>query len=451
MKNPPGRRAAELQQALVALAGNLIPSVLLLALLWYLEVSRYVWLLAAVLLLFLTVFVTHSVWRHAAFQFRSLHNLLEAMVKGNYTLRGATGEGGSYGRLVLLVNELADTLHRHRLQSEEKQLLLLKVINQIDVAILAWDETHQIQLINPAAADLLAIDAEHAQNVRAAVLPDAVGFAATMQPGQAQLRDLEFGHTRGRYVLFKERFIADGNTHHLLFMTNISGILRAEEKKAWQDLIRVLSHEINNSLAPLQSLSQSLARQVELREQDKGLAAELGKGLGIISQRAGALTSFLQHYRKLASLPEPVLSPVDLKQLVSGVRELFADLDIHVTGLPIVVRLDAGQMEQVLINLLKNAAEASEGANSAADHSATIEISWYSSDNKLTLQISDSGRGVGNPQNLFTPFYTTKSEGSGIGLSLCRQIVEAHGGEIHLDNRKDGAGCVVSIVLPTVS
>jgi nitrogen fixation/metabolism regulation signal transduction histidine kinase len=454
MKNSaPARLSPELQQALLALAGNLIPSVLVLVGLWYLDVSPYLWTLAAVLLGFLTLFVILSVWRNSEFQFRSLHNLLEAMVKGNYTLRGARGEGGCYDKLVSIINELADTLHRQRMQSEEKQLLLLKVVSQVDVAIIAWDEDNRIQLINPAATELLEMDAagngKGPDNAGSRLLPASVGFATTMQAGQAQLRDLEFGAARGRYVLFKERFIADGNTHHLLFMTNISGILRAEEKKAWQDLIRVLSHEINNSLAPLHSLSRSLARQVELREQDKALAVELTKGLTIIGKRAGTLTNFLHTYKQLASLPEPVPAPVDLRQLVAGACELFPGLPIRITGLPIVIRVDAGQMEQVLINLLKNAAEANESPPAPpAPADSAIEISWYCAERKLTILISDSGSGIASQQNLFMPFYTTKSGGSGIGLSLCRQIVEAHGGEIHLNNRQDRSGCTVSIALP---
>jgi two-component system nitrogen regulation sensor histidine kinase NtrY len=447
------RLTPELQQALVALAGSLIPSGLALAGLWYLQVSPYLWMLAAVLLVLLALFVTFSIWRNARFQLRSLHNLLEAMVKGNYTLRGARGQGGAYDSLVIIINELADTLHRQRLRSEEKQLLLLKVINQIDVAILAWDDSGHIQLVNPAAAELL--DIKLLQNEKASgndvaePLPACIDFARTMRTGQAQLRDLEFGQSRGRYMLFKERFFADGNTHHLLFMTNIAGILRVEEKKAWQHLIRVLSHEINNSLAPLHSLSRSLCKQVELREQDQALAAELIKGLSIVERRAQSLTSFLQRYKTLASLPEPLQAPVDLKQLVTGVCELFAGQAVRISGLPIIVKLDAGQMEQVLVNLLKNAVEANASATAADAHADnTIEIGWSCEQHQLTLFVSDTGIGIASEENLFTPFYTTKSQGSGIGLSLCRQIVEAHGGLLQLGNRKDRSGCIVSIVLP---
>ena len=167
MKHPvPRRISPELQQALLTLAANLIPSVLVLVCLWFLEVSLYLWLLTCVLLAFFTLFTTFSIWRNVRFQFRSLHNLLEAMVKGNYTLRGAHSQGGSYDKLVTVINELAGTLHRQRVQSEEKQLLLLKVINQIDVAILAWDDSNRIQLINPAAAALLDIDAEKSAEER---------------------------------------------------------------------------------------------------------------------------------------------------------------------------------------------------------------------------------------------------------------------------------------------
>ena len=453
MKHPAPRRISpELQQALVAGAGSLIPSILVLVCLRYLQVSLYLWILAAVLLGFLTLFSTFSIWRNARFQFRSLHNLLEAMVKGNYTLRGAGADEGSYGKLVTIINDLADTLHKQRMQAEEKQLLLLKVINQIDVAILAWDDGNRIQLMNPAAEALLNPVTEKPDEIptgEAVVLPASVDFANSMPVGKAQLRDLEFGNKRGRYVLFKERFIADGNTHHLLFMTNIAGILREEEKKTWQNLIRVLSHEINNSLAPLNSLSRTLIKQVELREQDETLARELVNGMAIIGKRAETLTNFLQNYRKLASLPDPVLVPVEVKQLVTSVRTLFAGQNISVSGVPVIAKLDAAQMEQVLINLLKNAVEANESAAAIEVRpDSGIDISWYCAENQLTLLISDTGDGLASKENIFTPFYTTKSKGSGIGLSLCRQIVEAHSGQLSLENRKDRPGCTVSIVLP---
>jgi two-component system, NtrC family, nitrogen regulation sensor histidine kinase NtrY len=393
-----------------------------------------------------------SVWRTANFHFRSLHNLLEAMVKGNFTLRGAGGDESAYGKLVTIINDLADTLHKQRMQAEEKQLLLLKVINQIDVAIVAWDDSNRIQLMNPAAEALLNQASEKPEEIpagEAVVMPASIDFANRMPVGKAQLRDLEFGNKRGRYVLFKERFIADGNTHHLLFMTNIAGILREEEKKAWQNLIRVLSHEINNSLAPLNSLSRTLIKQVELREQDETLARELINGMSIIGKRAETLTNFLQNYKKLSSVPEPVLAQVDMTQLVTSVCALFAGQSITISGEPVMVKLDAAQIEQVLINLLKNAVEANESAAAIeARRDSGIGISWYCAENQLTLSISDTGNGLASKENLFTPFYTTKSKGSGIGLSLCRQIVEAHGGQLYLENRKDRPGCTVSIVLP---
>jgi nitrogen fixation/metabolism regulation signal transduction histidine kinase len=454
MKHPASRRISpELRQALITLASNLIPSMLVLVCLGYLQVSLYLWILVAVLLGFLTMFSIVSVWRTANFQFRSLHNLLEAMVKGNYTLRGVAGDDGSYGKLVTVINDLADTLHKQRMQSEEKQLLLLKVINQIEVAILAWDDSNRIQLMNPAAGALLNLPNERPEEMHpgkdVVVLPLAVNFANDMPVGKAQLRDLEFGNKRGKYVLFKERFIADGNTHHLLFMTNIAGILREEEKKAWQNLIRVLSHEINNSLTPLNSLSRSLIKQVELREQDETLARELINGMSIIGKRAETLTNFLQNYKKLTSLPEPVLAPVNVEQLVTGVCTLFAGQNVSVSGAPVIVKLDAAQMEQVLINLLKNAVEANESATAIETRpDSNIDITWYCAEHQLTLLISDTGDGLASTENLFTPFYTTKTKGSGIGLSLCRQIVEAHRGQLSLENRKDRSGCTVSIVLP---
>ncbi len=434
-------RSIENRLAALTLVASLLPSMTLLAVLWLLDVSPYSIGIAAVLLTFLALFAVTTVWRQAQFHFQSAHNLLEAIVRGDYSFRGAQKEaGGAFSDLMDTINGLAEAIQRQRLQSEESQLLLQKVVDQIDVAIIAWDQHDVIQLINPAARSLLyghpGTDAAvHTK------LPEKLAFTDDMTIGATLVRDLEFDEERGRFRLHLESFITEGDTHKLLFLTNVSSILRMEERRAWRNLVRVLSHEINNSLAPLKSFSDSLQSQIEQRETDAELKKELLDAMSVIGKRADAMASFVQSYHELAKLPEPDKESLDFRQLVEGLTKFFPTASISLVGDSTMVRVDGGQLEQVLINLIKNAVEAS-AAESA------IEIAWHADARRLNAFVRDSGEGIQNPENLFTPYYTTKQAGSGIGLVFCQQVIEAHGGYLDISNRDDKRGCEAAFSLP---
>tara|TARA_R110001592_G_scaffold1277_4_gene7517 strand:- start:1433 stop:2800 length:1368 start_codon:yes stop_codon:yes gene_type:complete len=429
----------ERQLTLLTLLANLIPSSLVVFLLFYFEVSAYLIGIVVFLLLFLTLYCVSSVWRQSQYQFRSLHNLLEAIVQGDYSFRGSRRFGDSaFGALISTINDLANTLYKQRLKSEESQLLVKKVVDQIDVAIIAWDQRQTIQLINPAARRLLNFPEDQLGKL---LLPPLLDFANELKVGETQVQELQFQEVRGRYRLHLERFITDGDTHNLLFLTNLSSILRLEERRAWRNLVRVLSHEINNSLSPLKSFSATLNTQIQKRETDAELKRELTEGMNIIGHRADSLAKFVQRYYEIAKLPEPDRKATDFQQCLAGLSKLFPGNEIRFEGKQVTLAIDQAQIEQVIINLIKNAVE-------AAASGSLVEVQWLAHGSALVVRVIDNGSGIQNIENIFTPFYTTKASGSGIGLVLCQQIVEAHDGDLSLANRQDGQGCVATIRLP---
>jgi signal transduction histidine kinase len=246
-----------------------------------------------------------------------------------------------------------------------------------------------------------------------------------------------------RWLLRKAGFRQDGVPHTLLLLDDVRLPLQAEEQTAWKRLVRVLGHEISNSLTPIKSIAGSLLMRVNQPGADETMLRDLRRGLGVIESRADALNRFAQSYRSLAQLPAPRLGPVPLGPLLERVvlleQRLEAQLD---PGPAVVLNADADQLEQMFINLLANAADASLAVGSRVVH-----LSWRLEDSTALVAIEDCGLGIANSENLFVPFYTTKPEGSGVGLALAQQIARAHGGEVTLVNREDGQGAPPSACL----
>jgi nitrogen fixation/metabolism regulation signal transduction histidine kinase len=244
-------------------------------------------------------------------------------------------------------------------------------------------------------------------------------------------------------------------------LSDVSRALREEERRAWQRLIRVMGHELNNSLAPIKSIAGSLGERLSTMDLESEQRQDFERGLGIIATRAAALNRFLQAYRQLAQMPSPVLRPCSLSALAKRVVALEDRVGVSVIpGPDVTLTADPDQLEQMLINLLRNAAEAvlgtsvsAEDSNGSKDRSARapapqITFTWKLGEKDVVLTIEDSGPGLMNPSNTFVPFYTTKPGGSGIGLVLSRQIVEAHAGSLELSNRVGERGCSVKVTLP---
>lgn len=420
---------------------------LLLLLLWVMvlaNISIWLILLAGLFGSLMILYVSYSIYQKISYQFRSVSNLLEALVQGDYTLRARTDQtSGAFDELMVAINGLAKRLSQQRWESVESQLLLRTIIEHIDVAIIALNQDNQIRFTNPAADNLLQLkDASSSQD-----LLQQLAFVQELTSGCHQVVELSLGYQQGRFNVYVEEFREEGKQHKLLFITDIRTLLRSEERKAWQNLVRVISHEINNSLSPIASISQTLKRIIERDPQGAAAIDDLREGLNIISERAIGLSRFVDSYKQLAKLPEPQIQPLAIRPLVEKMIALFNHTPIEIeTETDFILQLDPVQFEQVLINLIKNAVEASALTNPGS----AIKIRWAVGRQLFKLDICDQGSGISNPDNVFVPFYSTKKQGSGIGLVLSRQIIEAHNGRLTLSNQ-DSGGCCASIELPLLT
>ncbi|MGH7636001.1 MAG: sensor histidine kinase, partial [Gemmatimonadaceae bacterium] len=247
----------------------------------------------------------------------------------------------------------------------------------------------------------------------------------------------------GRWQLRRTTFRQNGEPHQLVVLSDLSKALREEERLAWQRIIRVLGHEINNSLAPIKSIAESLQQLVDAPVRGADAEDDLHQGLSVISNRAGSLSRFMTSYAVLARLPGPRRATVDVATWVGRTAKMETRLPVIVDGnSSFAIRGDGDQLDQLLINLVRNAADAS------LETGGSVYIGWERCGPWLQLSVRDDGLGVADSSNLFVPFFTTKPEGSGIGLALSRQIAEAHGGTLTLENRLEGQGAEALLRLP---
>jgi PAS domain S-box-containing protein len=369
-----------------------------------------------------------------------LVNLLGALREGDYSLRGAGAAGGdSLGDVMREVNALGETLHRQRLSAVEASALLSSVLSEIDVAIYAFDHEDRVRLTNRAGAELLGVQVSDLAGRHAF----ETGLQELLAGEVPRTFERDFPGGRGRWELRRSEFRQDGRPHRLVVLADLSRALREEERQAWQRIVRVLSHEINNSLTPIQSIARSVKRFVERELGGNGRALEVREGLDVIAGRAESLGRLMSEYARLARMPKPVLRPVGVAGLVRGAAELEQRVPIRIAQRrDMTILADRGQLEQVLINLVRNAAEAS------LETSGSVSVAWADRGDAVDIVIEDDGPGLANTGNLFVPFFTTKPEGSGIGLVLSRQIAEAHNGTLTLENRADARGCRATLRVP---
>ncbi|HJV22006.1 MAG TPA: ATP-binding protein [Holophagaceae bacterium] len=421
----------------LALAGALPALVLATVLAWRSPARG--WALAAVALALLAAAVAALQARYRVRRpLQTLSNLLAALRAGDYSFRGREDVGDALGVAFHELNSLAELLQQQRIGAMEATALLRTVIEEIDVAIFAFDGEGRLRLVNRAGEALLGRPKERLLECTAAELEleEALG-------GAEDLMELALPGGAGRFELRRGTFRQGGRPHRLLVMSDLTRALREQERQAWQRLTRVLSHEINNSLAPIHSLAGSLAALSD-RALPAGEAAEdLQQGLAVIERRSAGLQRFLAAYAQLAKLPPPDRRPLALEELVPRVARLETRRPVVVKpGPALQVPADEVQLEQALINLLKNAAEA------ALETGGGVEVSWGREGHWARIELRDEGPGLPPTANLFVPFFTTKPGGSGIGLALARQIAEAHGGSLLLENREDGPGAWAVLRLP---
>jgi nitrogen fixation/metabolism regulation signal transduction histidine kinase len=372
----------------------------------------------------------------------TLSNLLEALREGDFSLRGSRARRGDpIGEVIWEINTLSQTLRDQRHRVEETSALLTKVIGATDIAIFTFDSGRRLRLVNPAAERLLARPAENLLGRTA----DELGIADCLALDDAQIRKRAFPGGSGRFEVRRARFREGGRPHELLVVADLSRALREEERAAWQRLLRVLGHELNNSLTPIRSMTATLAKLLGQQPPPADWRDDVSGGLAVIGDRAEALTRFMAGYTALARLPPPNKREIEIGELVRRVARLEQRVAVAVAdAAPLRVQADADQIEQALINLVKNAADA------ALPLRGGVRARWRRDRDTAHIEIEDDGPGPGTTENLFIPFYTTKPGGSGIGLVLARQIAEAHGGSLTLENREVAPGCIAHLSLPVV-
>lgn len=401
-------------------------------------------LLFACLLLYLLL-VAAALLEGVIRPLQTLSNVLSSLREGDYSFRArGAGAPDALGELAGEVNALADLLQKQRVRSLEATALLARILEVMNAPLFAFDRDGLLQLVNNAGARLLGLPQARCHGRTAQELGLAELLAAPDQSVHSFSPNSSLASEPARWLLRKADFRQDGVPHTLLLLDDVSRPLQEEEQAAWKRLVRVLGHEISNSLTPIKSIAGSLLMRVNQPSADENMLRDLRRGLGVIESRADALNRFAQSYRSLAQLPPPRLAPVPLGPLLERVvlleQRLEAQLDL---GPSVVLNADADQLEQMFINLLANAVDASLAAGSRAVH-----VNWQRKDTTALVAIEDCGLGIANSDNLFVPFYTTKPGGSGVGLALAQRIARAHGGEVTLVNREDGEGARATIRLP---
>ena len=372
---------------------------------------------------------------------RALSSVLVALREGDFSLR-ARVPGSLKGPLASAfqeANQLETVLREQRLGAVEATALLRRVLEEIDVAVFAFDANEELRLLNRAAERLLGRPAQDVLEKKAADLR----LAELLSGSASRTLEVHLPGGQGRWELKRTVIRQDGAPLKLVVLSDLSRALREEERQAWKRIIRVLSHEINNSLAPIKSIAGSLGSLMRRNPPLMDLNKELAGGLKVIAGRAESLGRFMADYAKLARLPAPALVPTSIEPLVGRSAALETRLPVEIRGGPPArIMADPDQLDQLLINLVRNAADAALGCGGG------VAVRWRIRNREvLEVLVEDEGPGLDETANLFVPFFTTKPGGSGIGLTLCRQIAEGHSGSLTLSNRESG-GAVATLSLP---
>jgi len=387
--------------------------------------------------------------RHRArFPLQTLANLVAAMREGDFSTRARTSGRDAMGELAAEINALAAHLRGQRLDSMEAAALLRAVMAEIDVAVFAFDPQQRLILINRAGEKVLGRASEHALSRSASEL----GLSECLEGESSRILSRAFPGGGDRWSVRRGAFRQGGFQNQLLVLTDLSRALREEERQAWRRLLRVLGHELNNSLAPIKSIAASLEDLIAREPKAKDWQDDLASGVSVISSRTAALTRFMEEYSKLAKLPAPHFQNVSLAPLIERLVNLERRVSIRVQpGPPITLNADPDQLEQLLINLLRNATDAVleiRSGKTEAPSPEEVKLGWNVRSGTVEITVADQGSGLADTANLFVPFFTTKPGGTGIGLVLSRQIAEAHGGSLVLENRKERTGCIARLRLP---
>jgi two-component system nitrogen regulation sensor histidine kinase NtrY len=422
--------------------------------------------IAALILLLAIAAFTDQVVR----PLQTLANVVAALREEDYSFRARGAKRDDpFGDLAIEINALADMHQSQRLGALEAAALFRRVIAELDAPVFAFDQSEALRLVNPAAERAFGLVAERdlgrtAKELKLQMLLDQADEGVIQldgPPQQPRIVSRLPARAPSRWMVRRSSFRQDGVPHTLILLSDVSAALREEERIAWRRLIRVLGHEISNSLAPIKSIAGTLRSRLpqdgssQDGSRNNGLSPDFNRGLGVIESRAESLNRFVQAYRQLAQLPAPAMRRVSVRPLLERVVSLETRLEVALGDAPPVdVFADPDQMEQLLINLVRNGVEAACSAREEAlaagstPEEMSVTIRSTVDADFLSVAIEDNGPGLTNTANLFVPFYTTKKSGSGVGLVLARQIAEAHGGTLELRNRANTHGCEAELRIP---
>jgi PAS domain S-box-containing protein len=427
---------------LLSVAAGAPGTVAALVLLWLGGYSRQTSVTIAIFVVVIWAIAASSLRHRIVFPLQTMANLLEALRESDFSFRArGARRDDPLGETLFEINALADTLRDERLGSLEATALLRTVMAEIDVAVFAFDDQHRLRLVNRAGERLLGRPGEQLLGRTA----DDIGLAACLESSAPRVLNIALPGGSGQWQVRRGSFRQGGLRHTLVVLSDVSVPLRQQERDAWHRLIRVIGHELNNSLAPIKSIAGSLERITAQDPMPADWRDDMRRGLSIITTRTDALSRFTMAYTALARLPRPNMRDIDLPALVQRVARLETRKAIQViSGSAVTVQADPDQLEQLLINLMRNAVDA------ALETGGGVRVAWQENSHRVSVLIDDEGPGLGNTSNLFVPFFTTKPQGSGIGLVLGRQIAEAHGGTLTLEPRPGGRGARATVTLPSV-
>jgi two-component system, NtrC family, nitrogen regulation sensor histidine kinase NtrY len=424
----------------LALAAGSVSTAVALLLLWFGNFTPRVQWTLTVLIAIAWLGFAFSAEQRVVFPMRTLSNLLAALREGDFSIRArGANRDDVLGEVLREVNALGDTLHRQRLGAMEATALLRKVMEEIDVAVFAFDGNSRLRLVNRAGERLLDQPAIRLMGKTSSEL----GLAGALAHDGPFIESIAFPGKSGRWEIRRGSFREGGLTHQLLVISDLSRALREEERQAWQRLIRVLGHEMNNSLAPIKSVAENLATIIKRQQRAADWEDDMQRGLTVIATRSDSLARFMNAYARLAKLPPPTFQKIEVGPWIRRVVGLEPRMNIQLQpGPDLKIQADPDQLEQLMINLVHNAVDAS------LETGGGVRVGWKTEDSYLEVWVEDEGPGIPNPTNLFVPFFTTKPGGSGIGLVLSRQIAEAHRGTLTLENVLQGHGCEARLRLP---
>jgi nitrogen fixation/metabolism regulation signal transduction histidine kinase len=406
-------------------------------LLWQWLGLRWLALGAAVALpLPLLVYHVRRLLRPAHSLFRALAGSVASYRDGDFSFGLSWEGGGELGALVAAHRALGDTLRDQRLRLVQRELLLDTMVQNTPVAMVLVDPAGHIVLGNLAARRLLG----EGRKLEGVAFEELLGrMPAAMREAFARGVDGMFtvaaDDDEHIFHLSRRLFRLNGRRHELVLLRQLTAELRRQEVQVWKKVIRVISHELNNSLAPIASLAHSGAELLRRGQHDRLPAA-----LATIEERARHLEGFIRDYARFAKLPAPRLETIEWRAFLERLRsQIDFGIEGHVEG---HVRADPAQLEQALLNMLKNAHESGSAARDVRLALRRLPDGWR-------VDVLDRGSGMNESvlENALLPFYSTKRHGTGLGLALTREIAEAHGGRIALANR-DGGGLSVGLVLP---